>query len=65
MLNAQPVGFCRSSEGCHRLGLILDEVSGDEFCVGHAGPLAWTDREVDRYSMSLLSAGVKDVRKVA
>lgn len=37
-----------------------DEVSGEVFCAEHAGPLAWSDHDVDMYSLALRVCGEVD-----
>jgi hypothetical protein len=37
-----------------------DEVSGTRFCEAHAGPLAWTDRLINVYSLALRLGGYYD-----
>lgn len=43
------------SDGTHQ-----DEVSGTWFCAEHAGPLRWSDHDLDAYSLALKLAGMHD-----
>lgn len=46
---------------CARIGEFwIDEVSGTVFCRDHAGPLAWSDRDVNLYSAALRIGGYLD-----
>jgi hypothetical protein len=40
--------------------LHFDEVSDEMFCPEHAGPLAWSARQVNLYSLALRVAGEVD-----
>lgn len=40
--------------------VIEDEVTDALFCEQHAGPLAWSDHDVDAYSLALKLAGMHD-----
>lgn len=37
-----------------------DEVTGEAFCRDHAGPLAWSNRDVNLYSAALRIGGYLD-----
>lgn len=41
--------------------MLVDEVTDEVFCPDHAGPLAWSARGVNMYSLALRVAGELDV----
>jgi hypothetical protein len=40
----------------------VDEVDDRHYCLEHAGPLAWSDRDVDGVSLGVRLAGELDVQ---
>lgn len=40
--------------------MVVDEVTDEAFCPEHAGPLAWSARQVNLYSLALRFAGEVD-----
>jgi hypothetical protein len=49
------------SRYCGALALHLDEVDDRRYCLEHAGPLAWSARDVNLYSLALFVAGKANV----
>lgn len=50
------------SRYCEALALHVDEVDDRRYCLEHAGPLAWSDRDVDGVSLGVRLAGELDVQ---
>ncbi len=53
--SASGAGVARTSSG-----LYVDEVTDEVLCPEHAGPLAWSARKVNLYSLALRLAGEVD-----
>lgn len=50
------------SRYCEAPALHVDEVDDRRYCLEHAGPLAWSDRDVDGVSLGVRLAGELDVQ---
>jgi hypothetical protein len=46
---------------CGAAAPFTDEVDDRRYCLGHAGPLAWSARDVNLYSLALFVAGKANV----